>query len=356
MLQSLDGAFYRRLAVTAAALAAYRLGVHVPVPGLVPETVAELFKPGDHAVARLSIFALGIMPLLSALILAEIVKIIAPTARRWEGIHYAVIVAALLMAAVQGAGLAGALQDVPHLVADPGSSFRLICTATLVAGAALVIALAAVIDRAGLGMGVWLIFLAPALAELPQNLAAIAQLYEMGQYSAAAIARSALFTAIATAGVVSIILAAPTSAETRTISVWTLLIAYAVLAWLLIGIGLAISGGNLDAAAAAAAPGTAIRLVTLPAVVILIAWLYVRSYRLAGLPTPIPAAPIAAGLAAIALAAEMLQSQLETALPIGSVQLVVATVVATSILIDSGFIGGSERPLEDAAEPLSPRA
>jgi preprotein translocase subunit SecY len=356
MLQSLDGAFYRRLAVTAAALAAYRLGTQLPVPGLVTQSVAEAFKPVDLAVARLSIFALGITPLLSALILAEIVKIIAPTARRWEGIHYAVIVAALLLASVQGASIAGALQDVPNLVAEPGTSFRLVCTATLVAGAALVIALAAVIDRAGLGMGVWLIFLAPALAELPQNLAAIAQLYEVGQYSAAAIARSALFTAIATAGVVSIMLAAPTSAETRTICVWTLFIAYALLAWLLMGIGLAISGGSIDVAAAAATPGGAIRLVTLPAVIILIAWLYVRSYRLSGLPTPIPAAPIAAVLAAIALAAEILQSQLQTALPLGSVQLVVATVVATSILIDWGFNGGSERPVGDASEPLSPRA
>jgi hypothetical protein len=61
-------------------------------------------------------------------------------------------------------------------------------------------------------------------------------------------------------------------------------------------------------------------------------------------------------LAAIALAAEILQSQLQTALPLGSVQLVVATVVATSILIDWGFIGGSERPVGDASEPLSPRA
>jgi len=61
-------------------------------------------------------------------------------------------------------------------------------------------------------------------------------------------------------------------------------------------------------------------------------------------------------LAAIALAAEMLQSQLQTALPLGSVHLVIATVVATTILIDWGFIGGNERPVEDASEPLSPQA
>ena len=81
MLQSLDGAFYRRLTVTAAALAVYRLGVLLPVPGLVPETVAAAFKPGDLAVRSISIFALGIMPLLTVLILAELVKIFFPSLR-----------------------------------------------------------------------------------------------------------------------------------------------------------------------------------------------------------------------------------------------------------------------------------
>ena len=138
MLQSLDGAFYRRLAVTAAALAAYRLGAQLPVPGLVTQSVAEAFKPVDLAVARLSIFALGIMPLLSALILAEIVKIIAPAARRWEQASmYAVICRGTALGVGARRRLAGALQDVSGLVPEPGTSFRLVCTATLVAGAAL---------------------------------------------------------------------------------------------------------------------------------------------------------------------------------------------------------------------------
>ena len=77
---------------------------------------------------------------------------------------------------------------------------------------------------------------------------------------------------------------------------------------------------------------------------------------MAGLPSPVPAAPIAVALATIALAAEMLQSQLQTALPLGSVHLVIATVVATTILMDWGFISGNERPVEDSPEPLSPQA
>jgi preprotein translocase subunit SecY len=365
MLQSLDGAFYRRLAVTAAALAACRLGVHLPVPGLNPETVAALFKPGDPAVARLSIFALGIMPLLNALILAELLKIVAPSVRQWElaaprnreRMRYVVIGLALLFAILQAGGVASALEGVSRLVAEPGTFFRVVCTATMVAGAALVIALAAVIDRAGLGSGLWLIFLAPTLAELPQNVWTIAQLYDAGQYPLAAIVRAALFTAFAIAGVVSLVLAARGAAEVSAACVWPLLIAYSVLAWLLIGLGLAISGGSIEQAVAITAPGNAIRHLALATVVILIAWLYVRSIRLAGLPSPVPAAPIAVVLAAIALAAEILQSQLQTALPLDSVQLVVATVVATTILTDWGFISRSERPVEDSSsEPLSPQA
>ena len=364
MLQSLDGAFYRRLTVTAAALAVYRLGVLLPVPGLVPETVAAAFKPGDLAVRSISIFALGITPLLTVLILAELVKIFFPSLRRREQasadnrdhLRHMVIGLALLMAVVQGAGLAVALEGVSGLVHEPGTYFRIACTMTMVAGAALVIALAGVIDRAGLGSGLWLMFLAPTLAELVPNLAAIAAAYDAGEYPFSGIVYAALFTAFTVAAIVGIVLAARGAAAVSAACMWPLLIAYTVLAWLLIGIGLAISGGNIEAASAITAPGSAIRHLTLAAVVILITWLYVRSTRLAGLPSPVPAAPIAVALATIALAAEMLQSQLQTALPLGSVQLVVATVVATTILMDWGFISGSERPVEGSPEPLSPQA
>jgi preprotein translocase subunit SecY len=364
MLQSLDGAFYRRLAVTAAALAAYRLGALLPVPGLVPETVAAVLEPGDLTVRSLSIFALGIMPLLTVLILAELGKIVAPAVRRWEhasprnrdSIRHVVICLALLMAAVQGAGLAVALEGVSGLVLEPGTYFRIACTMTMVAGAALVIALAGVIDRAGLGSGLWLIFLAPTLAELPWNLSTIAQAYDAGQYPFSAIVYAALFTAFTIAAVVGIVLAARGAPAVAAACVWPLLIAYTVLAWLLMGVGLAVSGGNIEAATALIAPGSAVRHLALAAVVFLIAWLYVRSNRLAGLPSPVPAAPIAVALATIALAAEMLTSRLDTALPLGSVQLVVAAVVATTILIDWGFISGRERPVEDSSEALSPQA
>jgi hypothetical protein len=94
-----------------------------------------------------------------------------------------------------------------------------------------------------------------------------------------------------------------------------------------------------------------VRHLTLALLTFTIAWLYVRSTKLAGLATPIPAAPIAAVLAAIALAGEMLATRLQTALPIGSVQLVVVAVVATMMLIEWGWTGGGGRPAAAAAEP-----
>jgi hypothetical protein len=61
-------------------------------------------------------------------------------------------------------------------------------------------------------------------------------------------------------------------------------------------------------------------------------------------------------MAAIAIAAELLQTQLSTALPLGSVQMVVAAVVATTMLIDGGGVGGENQPAnDDGSEPLSPQ-
>jgi preprotein translocase subunit SecY len=360
MLPTLDGAFYRRLAVTAAALAIFRLGSVIPIPGLSPEVVAEVARGGGTAVtvSRLSLFALGINPLLNALILAELLKILAPSVRAWElaastnavRVRNAVYGLTLLFAILQAGGVSSGLEGVAGLVPEPGTAFRVACVFTMVAGTALVIGLAAVIDRAGLGSGLWLVFLAPTLAELPQNLATIAQLYDMGQYPLAAIVRAAAFTALAVAGVVGIVLAARGAAATSAACVWTPLLAYAVLAWLLIGFGLVISFGSVEGAMAIAAPGSLVRYLVLPAVFALIAWLYVRSTLMAGEPSPVPAMPIAAVLAAIALAGELLQSQLQTALPLGSVQVVIATVVATTILLDQGL-----RSDQEPNATLSPR-
>ncbi|MBC7833400.1 MAG: hypothetical protein H7Y62_15420 [Hyphomicrobium sp.] len=349
MLLTLDGAFYRRLAVTAAAIIAYRLGCAVPVPGLSADMVSELARSSGLPPTSVSVCALGVVPLITVLILAELLRTIVPGLRRWEQASpgnrefagYAIITLALVTAAVQATGLASGLEDVSRLVPEPGGLFRTTTVATMVGGVALLIALASIIDRAGIGYGVLLLFLVPTLVELPLNLVYIADAYSAGTYRFSSVALAGLFTALSVAAIVGLVLAARGAELVSAACVWPLLIAYTLLAWVLFGIGMAVTG-NLDQAAAYLAPGTGVRYVALAAIIILTVWLYVRSGRIGGLPSPVPAAPIAAALAAIALAAELLQSQFQTALPLGAVHAVVAAVVATGILLRFSSAAGSD--------------
>ena len=112
MLLTLDGAFYRRLAVTAAAIIVYRLGCAVPVPGLAADMVSELARSSGLPPTSVSVCALGVVPLITVLILAELLRTIVPGVRRWEQASpgnrefagYAIITLALAMAAVQATG------------------------------------------------------------------------------------------------------------------------------------------------------------------------------------------------------------------------------------------------------------
>jgi hypothetical protein len=354
----LDGAFYRRLAVTAVALAVYRLGCAVPVPGLAADVVSELARSSGLPPTSVSICALGVVPLITVLILAELLRTLVPGLRRWEQASpgnrefagYAIITLALAMAAVQATGVAGGLEGISRLVIEPGGLFRISTVATMVGGLALVIALAAIIDKAGIGYGVLLLLLAPTLVELPLNLVYIADAYSAGTYPFSSVALAGLFTALSVAAIVGLVLAARGAEVVSAACVWPLLIAYTLLAWVLFAIGTAVTG-DLNQAAEYLAPGTGVRYVALVAIIILTVWLYVRAGRVAGLPSPVPAAPIAAALVTIAVTAEVLQSQLQTALPLGAVHVVVAAVVATGILVRWTSAAGS-----DAAAPLSPRA
>jgi SecY len=166
-----------RVAVTLAALAAYRLCAYLPLPGIDPVAWASLYQGGVPAAAfeRISVAGLGVTPLVSALLLVEMARLLSrpfnawaassvDNARRLE--RYAFIGAALL-AAVQAYGIAIGLEAAGGLVTEPGFPFRLTIVATLVAGTAALMWLATVISRHGLGSGVWLLLLAPHLAGLP---------------------------------------------------------------------------------------------------------------------------------------------------------------------------------------------
>ena len=111
----------RRLLITAAALLAYRVGSHIPLPGLEPRVLAQIDANG---IEHVSILALGVVPFVSALILFELAKVLAPQLRRWEQstsankitLDWMVLILALLVAAAQATGVAMALEGVSGLV------------------------------------------------------------------------------------------------------------------------------------------------------------------------------------------------------------------------------------------------
>jgi preprotein translocase subunit SecY len=170
-----------RLAVTLAALAAYRLGAHVPLAGINPTRLASLYRDSalltslGPAGERFSVVGLGLIPIISVLLLLEAARLLSPRFNAWAGAtpdntrrleRYAFTGAALL-AAVQAYGIAIALEGAPDLVVEPGLGFRAGIVASLVAGTVLLMWLATMVSRYGLGSGIWLLLLASQLVGLP---------------------------------------------------------------------------------------------------------------------------------------------------------------------------------------------
>lgn len=325
----------RRLVVTALALLVYRLGSHVTLPGLEPQMLAQI-NVGSEAAQRLSVLALGIGPFVTVLILAELIKVVVPPFRAWESadlrhhgkLNRILVSLALIAAAAQASGLALALEDVKGLVAEPGTAFRLTCIATLVAGTALLIWLADIITRDGIGSGVWLLLLVPLLAGLPEHVAALAAWLGDGNLIATALLIGVAFTALLLAGYVWLLRAdggAPQSAQT---SLWSVLLAKAAWPWIIILVAVAAGAGTL--AEPWLSPAHPFSLIVLAGLVALFVGLYERSQRLAGADAgAVPARVMACVLAALTLA-EMLAATRGLA-PLAG-HLVLIAVVALAIL------------------------
>lgn len=349
--------FWTRLFATAGVLVAYSLGTNVPLPGLDHDKLPALLD-APAAIARLSILALGIMPLLNARLLVEGLTLVAPGVRTWEaasprnGRRMGFIVAslALLMALLQAAGIASALEDMTGLVVDPGPAFQLTCIATLIAGAAIAMAAADAIDRIGLGSGLWLIFLTPAVLELPRLMAGLALVYVDGTYSTQAVILSVVFTLLAVGGVVRLVWAARAARATVTICLWTPFLASIITMWVLLAAGL-MATGNVEVAAAFASPEQPLSYAMLAAFVAVCVWLYARSFARIHQDIAIPAAPIAATLAAILFGAGMLSIGFGVVLPLGSVQLIVAATVITRMILEwRASVPSSQAEADEAAQ------
>jgi preprotein translocase subunit SecY len=181
---------WNRLWFLLGALVVYRIGAHIPVPGVNPVELARLFESQQNgilgmfnmfsggALSRFTIFALGITPYISASIIMQLVSIVSPTmeALKKEGesgrrkitqyTRYATVGLALF----QAFGIAVALESQPGLVIDPGVGFRFVTVVTLLTGTMFVMWLGEQITERGLGNGISIIIFAGIAAGLPSAL------------------------------------------------------------------------------------------------------------------------------------------------------------------------------------------
>ena len=182
------------------ALVVYRIGAHIPVPGIDPVAMAQLFKQNEGgilgmfnmfsggALSRFAVFALGITPYISASIIMQLVSIVSPQmeALKKEGesgrrkitqyTRYFTVVLALF----QAFGIAVALEAQQGLVLDPGMGFRLVTVVTLLTGTMFLMWLGEQITERGLGNGISIIIFAGIAAGLPNALGGLFTLVSNG--------------------------------------------------------------------------------------------------------------------------------------------------------------------------------
>lgn len=336
-----DTDLMRRLGFTLAALAIYRLAAAIPLPGLEPKALSHLAGAAPDVTTRISIVALGIGPLLTVLILAELIKVLAPRLRRWERadpanhqkLNRILVALAVAAAAAQALGLSVALEDVGGLVAEPGATFRLTCIVTLIAGAALAIWLADQITRHGLGAGVWVIFLTPVLADMPHRIAELLSWQGYGLVTGTQLLLGCGFTIFALAAIVALIGAGENKLASAAACLWPTLLAITILPWLLLALG-ALWGGAPSQTVHWMLPGHPVYFLAAAALIALFVHLYARSQDMAG-GAAVPAIPAAVtGLMLITalLLGDFLPSALGLRVLVTAQTAIIIAVVALSIM------------------------
>jgi preprotein translocase subunit SecY len=194
-----------RILFTLLMLAVYRIGAHVPTPGINNDELAKfLQKEGGAllgfldifsggALSRLTIFALGIMPYISASIILQLLTVVIPhlskLAKEGERGRKKIIqytrFGTIGIALIQGFGIAVGLEGMNQgaFVLTPGWAFRLMTVITLTAGTAFLMWLGEQITERGIGNGISLIIFAGIVARLPNAIAQTYDLYQIGQLS-----------------------------------------------------------------------------------------------------------------------------------------------------------------------------
>ena len=199
----------KRIWFTLGALVIYRLGTYIPAPGIDPAILEQIFEQqaggilgifdmfAGGALGRMTIFALNIMPYISAAIIMQLMTAVSPTleALKKEGesgrkkINQYTRYGTVLLAAVQSYGIAVGLEGMSgpggSAVIDPGLYFRFTTVITLTGGTIFLMWLGEQITQRGVGNGISLIIFAGIVANLPSALAATLELGRTGALSAA---------------------------------------------------------------------------------------------------------------------------------------------------------------------------
>jgi preprotein translocase subunit SecY len=197
------GDLKNRLIFLVMALLVYRLGAHIPVPGIDPNQLASLFNDAKGgilgmfnlfsggALSRFTVFALGIMPYISASIIMQLVTVVIPSmeALKKEGrsgqrkITQYTRYSTVLLATFQALGIAIALQSQKGLVINPGILFEITTVVTLVTGTMFLMWLGEQVTERGLGNGISIIIFAGIASGLPNAIGGLLELVRTGAMS-----------------------------------------------------------------------------------------------------------------------------------------------------------------------------
>ena len=214
-------ALKKRILFTLGALLVYRLGTYIPLPGINPEALAQAFNSQSSgligmfnmfaggAIGRMAIFALGIMPYISASIIMQLMSSIVPSLEslKKEGeqgrkvINQYTRYGTVILAVLQAYGIAVGLEGATNVVTDPGMFFRITTVITLTGGTMFLMWLGEQITSRGIGNGISLIIFSGIVANLPSALIGTLELGREGALSSAVI----LFIAVMAIVVIAVI-------------------------------------------------------------------------------------------------------------------------------------------------------
>jgi preprotein translocase subunit SecY len=195
----------KKILYTLFALAVYRLGVHIPTPGVNSEALMAFFQKqqgtifgwfnmfSGGALERFSVMALGVMPYISASIIFQLLTVVSPQlgALQKEGesgtkkINQYTRYATVLLCIIQGYGISVGLEAMqnPPVVLNPGMGFRALTIVTLLGGTMFLMWLGEQITERGIGNGISLIIFAGIASHIPSGIGSAWNLFKTGELS-----------------------------------------------------------------------------------------------------------------------------------------------------------------------------